>query len=402
MPKPITEPNIVIVPYLNIPEANSLAFSINNESLLPTIFNRKSDEFENVFNRKITQKIKLYDIIKTQIHTSYNGINIKMVYEKTGIEHSIIAQKVIDNKIKQAYDCKISNLGNGEIAVYFTEGNIYDYENDNVLDNYALNGFLPEFGKIGNWIYLSEYGWLFIEEIRFIQSLGGLCLVFMEDFVALEEDIAYSVFRRQDYDVYEFELPQNNFVENEYFDLFVEIDIEQIDEYAQPKYITYFSENIFVDNDMSDCLEVVYFNEGVKSNIYYNTGTFGLLNLPFYEVTELSDLDISNSKTETEVTTIGTSNFHKINIVFEGVNLLILRKLIQATTHTEIYINRLKYSVSKTIEAKRIGETNFYDVNLDLYYNEPYYNPLTERNYCGDRLVSSVVGFPYSLPFNLQ
>jgi hypothetical protein len=73
----------------------------------------------------------------------------------------------IGNKDKR--DAIKFNYGNGKTGIYFQSGNIYDYATDEIIETFALNGYLPFWASSGNYVQIG-LSWFLIEDVIFDES----------------------------------------------------------------------------------------------------------------------------------------------------------------------------------------------------------------------------------------
>jgi len=211
------------------------------------------------------------DSPENQILSNYENIAVK-VLKGDGTFDSIPVVKLTDNiGRKDARDAIKYDLGAGKTGIYFLTGNLYDYDTDADTGNdYTLNGFLPEWAKIGN--YLSIGGTFYeIENIYFDPDLNYEVIVIDSVYVGISPDllIVKSVYNRQKFEVHEFVVPMSGYEgEN------IQITINETDSKFDDK--NWISEKICVKTRHENTVEIeshspdnddVVYNFGLKHKI---------------------------------------------------------------------------------------------------------------------------------------
>lgn len=156
-------------PYAEISESNSLVYilqeDIDNKYTYENNFNTLSINRSSQISTSGIQFFRNYNIPFTQFRTNYTNISIKEYADDVLVDVPYV--KIRQNiALTDGYDCKLVELVDGKLGIYFDSGNQYDYETEKIIDVHVLNGFLPSFCKVGNYVDLGVLG------IHQIESLG--------------------------------------------------------------------------------------------------------------------------------------------------------------------------------------------------------------------------------------
>ncbi len=357
----------VTTPYTYISESNSLRFikRVNHENCgnYKNQFNTLSCEENTQIANKYIQLFQTCDIdIKTQIKTSYQNIEI---YAKDSDNNftEIVAEKVVNNiGISDKRDCTYYTY-NGQLAVLFTSGNLYDYNTTDIIGNYELNGLLPDYGVVGTWVE-TVYGMLQIANIRLADN-GQRSLVFNIN-INLTSPIAgtiQTIYNRESYDIWEFSTNMSLF-EN----LTIQIGIRFYQTEADPNFpdVFWISENILVKERHNHSIEIIWSNSK-NTDVYFYSGITmkNRINNCFVN-TWLGDGDIQIQKTDSQVISIDATNYNAIEFEALALTTGIIRKIVLALKHDNLIIENVPYKLAENPEIERQGESNFYKIKAKL------------------------------------
>ena len=259
----ITEPLTVDLsvfirdPYTVIPKANPIRFILNGVYKYQTLENTlyKNEYYLGENKPCYHQKYNSGDgEIPVQFRTNYSDIEVKLYdIEENEVELALAMsvnfglEQISNNLgIRSKYDCIVFNLGNNQVGVYFTEGNIYDPLTDDIIDVYELNGQVPEFGKVGNTITLSGEisGSYLIKKVEFNNSVQANVIVIDSSWISSETSlpaIVDCIYDRLNYEVFQFYLEPSSFLGVYYFVLTFEDE-----NYTT---LTYTSETFEINNN---------------------------------------------------------------------------------------------------------------------------------------------------------
>jgi len=350
-----------VTPYTDISESNSLRFvrrvERQNCGNYRNQFNTLSCEENVQIPNQFTQLFQSCDIIKTQVKTSYQNVEVGAGNTE------ITANKIVANiGLRDKRDCTYYSFNN-QLAVLFTSGNTYDYNTSDISGTYELNGLLPPYGVIGTWVE-TDYGVLQIADIRLADN-GQRSLIFNLA-VSIPYPVAgtiQTIYNRESYDIWEFAIDMSLFL-NTSFNVGVRFYQTEVD----PNFpdIYWKSERIQVKERWSRSTEIIYRNSK-NTDIYFFSGIEMKLRLNFCDVnTNLSDGEVEIQKTDSSVISIDATNYNAIEFEANFLTTGMIRKLKLALKHDFLVIENVPYKLAETPETERRGKSNFYNLKAKL------------------------------------
>ena len=200
-----------VSPYFQISKANS--FRMANRITHGDCGNYKNEENtlsceENVPKPYTEiQQFQSCDIITTQFRSNYPQVtaNVHIVDGNSVIGVSGMEQITENIDRKDRRDCFKFTLPDGRLGIYFTSGNLYDWTTGVDIGDYVLNGALPEWGIVGNYLHING-SWKLIQNIVFDDDRDAEVLV-VNDTVPVSGDVLTQVrsrYNREEYEIYEF------------------------------------------------------------------------------------------------------------------------------------------------------------------------------------------------------
>lgn len=319
-------------------------------------------------NYGFVQQFLNSDIITTQFKSNFNDINVHVIDQLSGSITFIPLNKLSNNiglkaKYNQVKKYKISNT---QFGIYFESGQILDYDNNNVIDSYELNGSLPIWAKLGNVIQIDS-AYFIIESIGFDENVNAEVLIFNGIGPTVTQNTTVRCeYNNQNYEVYEFVI-----------DLFLfknsSIKIEIVN--SDPNFGEYrwISEVIETSEELPQTLEIRYFNT-INTNVVYSTGIQHLLRLP-YNTTKANDSDSSESyKTDTNTNLLNSDVYEITDIEFMPLPLELYRKLKIALSMDSVFIDGVGYTKSSEFNKENLGSSNLYKLTASMIKNGFVFN----------------------------
>lgn len=295
------------------------------------------------------------DEILTQIRSNYENINVT-VSDSLGNDFNLAVQKVTQNVgIQDSRDASIYGLENGQSAIYFTSGNKYVYGSSTVDGTYSLNGALPGWGRLGNFVAIGN-GWYEIVNIAYSEEKSAEVLVV--DFVhSVVEEIVQvsSIYNAQDYEVYEF-LTDFSFFQ----DRFVQIVIDETDSKGDYPDVQYRSEIIKVAESFKKHVTLEWWNEENSGGILYSTGITHKLHLPIVYSKGISIEEAEADTTDTSAYLIESSVHEGDEFKFSWISKEIWRKVVLAVNHDYWSIDGVMYVKNAEVESNQLSLSNQY------------------------------------------
>lgn len=325
---PVTTPVVIPlvvwnIPYFYISKSNSLRFA--SRVTFRDSFNYKTDE--NTLSSEVDsniayaeiQQFQSSDIITTQFKSNYTS-NVATIVKSDKSEVNIpIVKKTSNMGIADYRSASKYNIGNGKTGVYFN----------------SLNGSLPEWGIIGNYIIDGSTSFL-IEEIAYNEEKNAYVLVYSSSYAGPLADVMVgSIFNRFNYEVYEFAIDMVN-----YIDQYFQVRINNTD----PNFseVIHLSEQIWCKVKHEKVLEIKYSNS-TNTDMFYATGIENLIRIPYYLIKGKSDEESEVHKTDTTSILLNADIYEVDDFVFEPVTKELWRKLMQALSHEKVTINGVSY-----------------------------------------------------------
>jgi len=364
----------VAAPFYYISESNSLRsvrrVQHQNCGNYKNVFNTLSCEENLPIANRYIQLFQSCDIITEQIKTSYENIEV-FTKDTDGNLTELTANKIVNNiQIEDKRDCIYYSFEN-RLAVLFITGNLYEYDTTTITGTYELNGLLPEYGIVGTWVE-TAYGIYQIADIR-LDDNGQRSLLFNVN-ISIPDTIngtIQTIYNRDIFNIWQFQVNMNDFL-NKTFSIGLrlyqtETDINFPD-------IFYAYEKIQVKERHPRTAEIVWYNSK-NTDIYFYSGIQMKNRLNFCNVNTLvNDGGIENQKTDTQVISIDAVNYNGID--FEVFNLTtgMVRKIILALKHDNLFIENISYKLSENPEITRQGLSNFYTLKAKLLESGDVWN----------------------------
>jgi hypothetical protein len=356
-----------VTKYNHISESNSLRIvkSVDQQNCgnYKNIYNTLSCQENTQIANKYIQLFQTCDTeIKTQMLSSYENIEV-YTYDELGTQTQITPVKIVNNiGLEDKRDCTYYSYNN-RLAVIFTSGNIYNYGTTTIIDTYILNGTLPAYGIVGNWVE-TPYGTLQIVDIRLADN-GERSLILNLN-ITLSGTIAgtiQTIYNRENYNVWEFTIDMSNY-ENKKFIVAIET-FQTIPDILFPN--EYFvSETIHVKQRHHRSKEVIWYNSK-NTDIYYFSGIQMKNRINFLDVnTRLSDGSVENEKTDSEVISIDATNYKSCELEILFLTTGMIDKILLALKHDNLIIENVPYKLTENPEINRNGKSNFYTLKAKL------------------------------------
>lgn len=304
---------------------------------------------------KEIQRFQTNDIITTQFKSNY-PINQAFVVLDDDTEIEIAVVKKSQNiGLKSMMDGFLYNIGDGLNAIYFTTGNIYDYDTETPTgEMHYINGGLPSwFGKTKYFVI--DGVWYLIENVFYDEERHAEVIVFSGGYTGNSDQGVKigTIYNREPYEIYEFEIDFDQYIDR---DLRVRIEAKS-DDWVD---ITLLSELIQVKVSHDDCVEIRYWNDE-NTNINYQTGIRHLLRIPIDNISGVSEGESENNKTDTTTILLNSELYEADNFKFEPVTKELWRKLMRALSCKNVFIQNVQYVKNGEFETEGpLEDSNLY------------------------------------------
>lgn len=281
----VVNENGINLPYAYYPKTNSIRaanrITFGDSSNYKTDENTLSCEADVPVPYRAVQLFQSGDIITTQIHSNYatNLVVVKEVTDGPIIPTYPISVTKMSNNIGQTdrRDARRYGIEAGKTGIYFTSGNIYDYVTGVDIGDYTLNGALPVWGKVGNYIKIGT-GYYRINDVIYHEALEVEMLV-----INLISVIGISVNANVSckYNLANFEVYQYTIDFADYLNKTVQVYTQ----FTDPTFgeVNYLSERINVKVRHLNTVEIKYWNKH-NTDIDYSTGIKHKIRIPLEKV----------------------------------------------------------------------------------------------------------------------
>jgi hypothetical protein len=364
-------------PYFYISKANSFRFA--NRITFGDSENYKNDE--NTLSCEVDvelayreiQQFQSADIITTQFKSNY-GTNIATIIKEDLSEVNVPVVKMTNNiGVKDKRDARKYNLGSGKTGVYFLSGNMYNYDTNAINGTYSLNGLLPEWAQIGNYIIIAN-AWFLIEEIIYDETKNAEVAVFTNNYTGTEVNVVVgSIYNRFNYEVYEFSIDMVDYIDEKF-------RVKLVNSNSNFTTITHLSELIWCKVKHENVLEIRYRNT-TNTDIFYSTGIEHKIRVPYLFVKGKLDENSEVHKTDTDAILLSADMYEVDDFQFEPVTKEIWRKIMIALSHEKVAINGVGYVKNGSFNTEGpLERSNLYVLTATMIKTGSVYNSQTSGN----------------------
>ena len=361
----------IYTPYFYISKSNSIRFAniiaFGNSTNYKNDENTLSCETDSKISYQEIQQFQSADVITTQFKCNF-ATNTAKIIKSDASEVDIDVVKMSNNiGIKDKLDAIKYNLSNGKTGIYFLSGNRYDYATNAVTEPYLLNGALPEWAQIGNYIQLGA-AWFLIEEIVYDDAKSADVVVISNTYTGIDTVvIAASIYNRENYEIYEFTIDMVY-----YIDQYFRVRINNTDSHFTA--LIHLSEMIWCKVKHEKVLEISYRNS-TNTDMFYATGITNLIRVPYHLIKGKVDEDSETHKTDTTAILLNADMYEVDDIVFEPVTKEMWRKLLQALSHEIVTINKVGYVKNGNFNTEGpLEESNLYVLTATMMKTGSVYN----------------------------
>lgn len=297
----------------------------------------------------------------TQFVSNYDTISA-VVVNSDGSEDALVVNKLTSNiGRKDSRDALSYDLGNGQTGIYFTSGNLYDYDTDlDTGDDYMLNGSLPEYARIGNYISITS-AWYEIVNIIFDESKNAEVLVIESVYSGglSTPIIVKSQYNRQPYEIYEFLVNMALYVDET-----IQIKITNEDSNYDTR--IHLSEKIDVKETFEGTADIEYYNKK-NTDVFYATGIKHKICVPLASKGGDHEGESENIKGDNSANLISSTLYELTDFEFGPVTKEIYTKITQALSHKYVKIDGISYILNGSIEKEGpLEESNLYLIKAKM------------------------------------
>ena len=309
------------------------------------------------------------DIITTQIKSNYKNIIVTVIDENEVETNISVTQKSNYIDLKDSREARVYNLANlgVQTGMYFTSGSTYDYYTGDVTGSYSLNGNLPAWGVIGNYVFYDS-AWFQISNIIYDDSKSAYVLVLDVNYIGAEQSLRVnSLYNLEDYNIYEFNIDMSDFADKK-----IQVNITQTDDNVSFPTEVYLSEVLDIAETQEGTLSIEYYNDN-NTDIFYATGIKNKVRIPIeYFAGGYSD-NVESERTDSNTYLINSEGYENDLIAFKLMPKQIMRKVIQALSHKFVFLNEVQYVKEESPEITPLIGSNLYRVNAQMTKSNAVY-----------------------------
>ncbi|WP_445453085.1 hypothetical protein [Flavobacterium sp. 25HG05S-40] len=307
------------------------------------------------------------DIETYQFQSNYAVNEVKVINPDLSEDTIPVIKKSDYIGVKDKRDARKYNLGNGKVGIYFMAGDTYDYTTDVVNGTHALNGLLPEWGVVGNYINIAG-SWFLIEQTLFDESKNADILVITETYSGGEISvIAGCIYNIYDFEIYEFTIDYLP-----YMDERIRVKLTSSD----PNFTTieHLSESIEVKVRHEFTLDINYWNNE-NNDVNYATGIRHRIRMLYTRIENGDEEESSIHKTDTNAILLSADLYEGEKFIFEPTTKEMWRKLKMALSHKNVFIDGVKYIKNGEFESDGpLEESNLYVLKATMLKAGNVYN----------------------------
>ena len=359
--------------YLEISKSNSIDFYKLSLSTVKNDLNSSTCEGFNNFNYNQYQNYRKGTVITEQLRSGYTTVEAFLV-DSNGAETSLtITKKTTDMGKKLSYDgWKYNYKSSGQLAIYYTAGNIYDYGTSTVDSTFTLNGNLPEYAIVGQTVqhYLGlTYN---IIGVVYDEDIDSMVILTDGSYTGVPTELIFqSEYDLNPYEVYEFDV---DFSINGLYTL--KTRNLAFDEITQ----VHLTDKINIQDDFSKFVDVVYYDTD-NQDIMYSTGIHHKILVPYDKIVAGFESDSEYISTDNSARLIDSTIDDKNTFFISEVNTSRMRQINIALSAKIVIINNEGYISEGSISPTNIENTNLYNIEAPMLktnidYEEESYSQL--------------------------
>lgn len=250
----------------------------------------------------------------------------------------------------------------GYAGLYFISGNTY-LADDSVDTQYVLNGNLPDFAIIGQFVDVIvggiSIGFFEIQDVIYDPEINRRAIIFKYTFEeAPASVIVKSNYNLLDIEVYEFEIDFSLLTADN-----CRIRIKGTDTVFGEQ--NQYSDNIYVKTIHDNTMSVLYYGEDNR-DIFYAYGIKHFIRLEFSDITALIEDKISISKGDNSSSVNSSELYDGNKIEFESMTRDLFLKACIALSSPYLFINNVGYVKKESLSYENIKGTNLYNLSVEL------------------------------------
>ena len=361
----------VNTPYLFISKANSINFiesvEWDNCNTFKTDENTLSIQSISDINYCENILFQTCDKITIQFHSNFLTQTLTLRDELLN-ETNINILKMSANLGRfESMDCVCYGYSSTQLGIYFDSGKTYD-EVGADLSTYTLNGNLPDFAIIGQYINVENgVGYHRIADVIYDSNLRKKVILINFEYSDVPFNTSCkSLYNLLDFEVYQFEIDWNIYGEGLYDLILFNSDPNLGDVYHQ-------SENILIKDTHDKTLAIRYYNTNNR-DIFYLYGQENFIRVPYLDVSGIviddSDINIGDLITDLVNSSVNEGDEFEFDEMIKEQ----MRKLTIALSCEYVFINGVGYVKNGSFEVEPIKGTNLYKLTASMIKTNNNYN----------------------------
>ena len=349
-------------PIVIISRANSINFSKEEVwdgcSIFENDENTLSCKSLSKFNHITDILFQTCDDTTTQLKSNYETVSA-VLKDSSGIGTALTVVKKSTNLNRfQSLDGTYYKFREGKLGIYFDDGNTYD-EFGAIIGEYTLDGNLPEFAIIGQFISIHNVGTFEIKDILYDETKNKRVIIVDYTYEGVETIAKVeSVYDILPYEIYEFDIDWSSFSVGKY-----SVTITNTDTVNGT--VIHNSERINLATTHIDTLAIDYSNNNNK-DIFYKYGIKHFIRVPFTRFiakqSDESEINITDNNAIVVESTVNELN----EIKFDVLSNAVMRKLVVALSCENLFINGTGYVKDGSVDTENIENTNLHEVTATL------------------------------------
>lgn len=369
----------IYLPYFYISKSNSIRFA--NRVSWGDSGNYKNDEntlscevgVKNAF--KQIQLFQTSDIITTQFKSNYAINTVKIIKSDLTEVNVPVLKKSYNIGLSDSRDARKYNLGNGKTGVYFTTGNVYDFNTGiDTGEDHSLNGTLPYWAKAGNYIKTGT-AWFLIESIIYDEMKNSDVIIFSNIYTGPDTTVIVgSKYNKFDYEIYEFAIDMLTYMDED-----IRVSIEATD----PNFATInlLSEQINVKVRQEKTVEIDYWNDD-NTDVFYSTGIRHKIRVLLTKKAGVSEDENEVLKTDSTAVTLSSQLYELDQFTFEPLTKELWRKLLIALSCKNVIIDEVGYVKTESGFENEgpLEKSNLYVLKAKMIKNSGSFKSTSDGN----------------------
>lgn len=378
-------------PYFFVSQANSIGFVEQVDWNGCSVFKNDGNTlaFEalkdiNGVNYCLNTLFQTCDSTTIQFHTNFENSTVTLRKDGEADVDIPIVQHSNNINVFSSMDCWIHSIDD-QMALYFESGNVYNEMGD-VIDNYTLNGNLPDMAIIGNLVTVDGQGTFQIIDLFYDETSNKKVMLLNTGYVGGDAvSIATSV-----YDILPFEVMEFTINWGDYGPGLYDVVIDSDD--SENGQLKYLSENIDIADIHYDTLAIRYYNDNNK-DIFYKYGIENFIRIPYLSIEGLVK-DTNEINIGDLIATVINSEVYDVDsFQFAEVIKSVMIKLVIALSSEFCFIQGVGYIKDGSVDTGKVQGTNLYAVKCDMVKTN-----ITYTNNRQGQGGANADGIPFDIP----